>query len=110
MKMYIKSAKSSYSDVYDLAWQLRRISRPYQIGEVDAPADECYSVEAAVEALIWYVSTGRSYRDFDMALKKANFKKMIAFMVRDSKMDTSYDELIKSAKKYLSRYYGMPKD
>lgn len=107
MKLYISAG---YYNLDDLVWQLRRISRPYNIGEVDASSDEIASIDSAVEALIWYVSTGRSYMDFDKALKRANLDKLIRYMVKDSNFSGEYNPLIKSAKKYLSRFCGMPKD
>lgn len=104
MKIYIKSA--TWMNLYDLAddltWIVKRLSNDDSIS-----SQRSIAIESAADALLWYMKTGRSYRTFDIAMKKANLEKLILYIVKDSKESNDYDELIKSATKYLIRYCGL---
>ena len=57
------------------------------------------------QSIKWYVLTGRSSVTWDKALKKANPKKLISYILKSS--DQSVDGQIKSTTKYLKRYCGL---
>ena len=108
MKIYVKSA-TTWRNVYDLADDLGWIiNRDYNDDSVSV--EQQVAAKSAADAIVWFMSTGRSYRDFEVSLKKAKLEKLIVFMIKDSKNANDYNTLIKSAERYLIRYCGMPRE
>lgn len=109
MKIYIKSAVPAWRNIYDLADDLRYLAKHLTNDDSISTTREM-AIKSAADAIVWYMNTGRSYRTFDLAMKKANLEKLMQFMVKDSRESNNYDELIQSAKKYLMRYCGLPRE
>ena len=107
MKIYVNSA-ATWRDAYDLASDLSHIL--FMKYDDSVSVDEQISAKSAADALVWYMNTGRAYRDFELALKKAKLDKILAFMIKDSRCSNDFNDLLKSAKKYLIRYCGMPRE
>lgn len=75
----------------------------WRIAEFDySTIEEKYSQIDAYHSIEWYVMTGRSCLAWENALKKANPKKLINFILKQD--DQSVQGQVESTTKYLRRY------